>query len=59
MLTFLEISLENLRDTRGPVYALSSLLDYIIHGGGLLPCLCLIASCVLAVWFIFYVRRWL
>jgi hypothetical protein len=57
MLTFVEISLENLHDTRGLVFAVQSLLDYILHGGGLLPCLCFVGSLVLAIWFIFLVKE--
>jgi len=59
MLVFIEVSLENLHDTRGAVYAVQSLWDYVIHGGGLLPCLCFVGSLVLAVYFIITVRRML
>jgi len=57
MLAFFEIALENLSDTRGPVYAVQSLWQYIIWGGGALPALCFVGSLTLAVYFIITVRR--
>ena len=57
MLTFIQISLENLSDTRGPVYAVQSLWEYIVWGGGALPALCFVGSLALAVYFIITVRR--
>jgi hypothetical protein len=57
MLVFIEVSLENLHDTRGAVYAVQSLWEYIIWGGGALPALCFVGSLTLAIWLIITIKN--